>query len=100
MAKTKTVEEVKKDVKKKKDDFTIEITINEETSVLKTDNVYKALLSFEAPSFIKCDSVVKVTHKDGKTAEKRLKVIEARRAFSNKTNTELLAINLTDLLSL
>lgn len=98
MPKTKEKEvekKVKKEdsIKQQQQKLTLEIKINEETSIIKGDDVFEMLESFVAPDFIKTRTEVTLKSKEG-TSFMILQIPQARRVFNNNTSKELLASDL------
>lgn len=87
MAKTKVKEP------KKKGAIHLQISINEDTTIVDTDNLLNALQDFPQPAMIKTELVIEAT-KGKLTRTKVLNTFNARRLFGNKTALEIFASNL------
>jgi len=101
MATKKTEKVTKPKVEKPKSEplFKVKLILNNETFTGGGDNLYKVFRSFPTPSIIKTETNILVT-KGGKTVQKDLKVIDARRSFAgyDTTSLELLAISIAKML--
>ena len=89
---SKKVKKVTK-VVKKEPKYKLKITVNGEVTVLKADDVHKALLSYEPPATLKTNFAVKAQH-GKKVIDVVVPIRAARRMFHNSTALELLAVNL------
>lgn len=89
----KVVKKVVKKEPKKEPKYKLEINVNGETTIVKTNDVLKGLQKYEPPAILKTNFVIQATH-GRKVVDVIVPIRSARRMFHNSTALELLAVNL------
>ena len=99
MATKKTTKKLGAVKTKKKFDYKVEIVSSGVEHKAEGNDLYTLLREFPMPALVKTETNITVT-KNGKTVQKDLKVVDARRCFTGfeTTSLELLAIGLNKML--